>query len=492
MVSQLEKTTKSYSQEDWKRGYDSQPNEYDYQIENIEGEIPLELMGTLFRNGPGLLDIFGVPLAHPFDGDGMINKISFDQGKAHFQSRYVHTKEYIEEQKAEKMLYRGVFGSQKPGGLFSNIFDLRLKNIANTNIIYWGKKLLALWEGAEPYRLDPNSLETIGIDYLDGLLEPGKAFAAHPHIDPNCIMDQGQPCLVNFSVQPGPTTTLNLFEFNPEGKLLRRQSCQIKGFAFIHDFIITPNYAIFFQNPVKYNPLPFLFGLKGAGECIDFSADQPTKIIIIPRDPEQAKTGTKILETSCGFIFHHANAFEIDEDNLVVDSICYGKLSQINQGASYKEIDFESLAPGQLWRFQLNLNSQTVERELIEPRCCEFPSLHPEKVGRNYRYLFIGAAHQDKVNAPLQAILKIDLETKERKLVSFAPKGFVSEPIFVPKAKGNSEDDGYVFTVVYDASCHQSKVVILDGKSLDKLATLHLKHHIPYGLHGSWCPEVFS
>ncbi len=62
----------------------------------------------------------------------------------------------------------------------ANAFDLRLKKIANTNILYWGGKLLALWEAAEPYRLDPITLETVGPEYLDGLLKPGSAFAAHP------------------------------------------------------------------------------------------------------------------------------------------------------------------------------------------------------------------------------------------------------------------------------------------------------------------------
>ena len=36
-------------------------------------------------------------------------------------------------------------------------------------------------------------------------------------------------------------------------------------------------------------------------------------------------------------------------------------------------------------------------------------------------------------NAPLQAIKKINLVTKEELFWSAAPKGFVSEPIMVPK-----------------------------------------------------------
>ncbi|HEY9891939.1 MAG TPA: carotenoid oxygenase family protein, partial [Candidatus Sericytochromatia bacterium] len=64
-----------YERNDWKKGYESQPNEYDYWIEDIEGEIPADLKGTLFRNGPGLLEVNGQRIHHPFDGDGMISAI---------------------------------------------------------------------------------------------------------------------------------------------------------------------------------------------------------------------------------------------------------------------------------------------------------------------------------------------------------------------------------------------------------------------------------
>ncbi|MEM7590506.1 MAG: carotenoid oxygenase family protein [Cyanobacteria bacterium P01_A01_bin.83] len=483
--------SQQYNREEWKRGYESQPNEYEYEITDIEGNIPDELSGTLFRNGPGLLDIGGTEIHHPFDGDGMISAFSFKEGKAFYRNRFVQTEAYQAEQEAGKILYRGVFGTQKPGGLFDNMFDLKLKNIANTAVVYWGGKLLALWEAAEPHRLDPQTLETVGIDYLDGVLEPGDAFAAHPWIDPHCVMDDGAPCLVNFRVDPGLSSKITLFEFAPDGKLLRRHAHSIPGFSFIHDFIITPNYAIFFQNPVNFNPLPFLFGLRGAGECVQFQPNKPTTVIVIPRDPNNKEV--KIFSVESGFVFHHANAFE-QGNTIYVDSITYQTLPQVQPNSYYKEVDFNLLDPGQLWRFSLNLADGTVDREMLESRCCEFPTHNPENVGREYRYLYIGAATNDTGNnAPLQAILKLDLETKERQLHSFAPSGYVGEPIFVPKPNANTEDQGWVLTLVYDGSKHSSTLAILDGENLegDAVALLHLKHHVPYGLHGSWCDEVF-
>ena len=449
------------------------------------------LFRSLFRNGPGLLDIGDSAVHHPFDGDGMISAFSFQDGKVHYRNRFVQTEPYLKEKEAGKILYRGVFGTQKPGGLFNNIFDLKLKNIANTGVIYWGGKLLALWEAAEPHRLDPVTLDTIGIDYLDGVLKPGDAFAAHPWIDPSCDLDDGAPCLVNFRVDPGLSSKITLFEFAADGKLLRRHSHSVPGFSFIHDFMITPKYAIFFQNPVNFNPLPFLFGMRGAGECVEFQPHKPTNVILIPRDPNNKEIKTFSVES--GFVFHHANAFERDNE-ICIDSITYQSLPQVQPNSNYKEVDFDRIDPGQLWRFTLNLADDSVQREMLESRCCEFPTHNPNNVGRDYRYLYIGAIPEDTgSNAPLQAILKLDLETGEREVHSFAPTGYISEPIFVPKPNGKTEDAGWVLTLVYDGAKHRSTLAILDGENLsgDAAALLHLKHHVPYGLHGSWCDRVF-
>ena len=49
-----------------KRGWDSARKEYDYWVPpaDIEGQLPRELRGTLFRNGPGLFEIYGKRLIH--------------------------------------------------------------------------------------------------------------------------------------------------------------------------------------------------------------------------------------------------------------------------------------------------------------------------------------------------------------------------------------------------------------------------------------------
>ena len=57
------------------------------------------LNGTLLRNGPGILERGGQWVHHPFDGDGMITSIKFENGQPFLTNRFVKTKGYLEEEK---------------------------------------------------------------------------------------------------------------------------------------------------------------------------------------------------------------------------------------------------------------------------------------------------------------------------------------------------------------------------------------------------------
>jgi all-trans-8'-apo-beta-carotenal 15,15'-oxygenase len=471
---------------DWQGGHRSLPQEYSYWIDEIEGNLPHALQGTLFRNGPGLLEVNGASLHHPFDGDGMICAITFSEGKVHFRNRYVRTEGYLAEQQAGKILYRGVFGTQKPGGWLANCFDLRLKNIANTNVIYWAGKLLALWEAGLPHRLNPHTLETLGPDSLDGVLGTKTPFSAHPRFDPG--NKNHPPRLVSFSVEAGLSTALTLYEFDLDGQLCHRQVHHMPGLGFFHDFALTPNYAIFFQNPVVLDPIPYVFGLKSAGQALRFRQDQPTRIWIIPRRGEGP---VQTLETQPCFIFHHANAWE-EGQTLQVESICYPHLPSLGPEDDFRTIDFNQFPAGQLWRYGLDLEQKTVTETCLLSRSSEFPTLHPQWVGQRHRYLYLNVTDQPTGNAPLQAIQKLDLAGDGASFWSAAPQGFVGEPVFVPYPDGTQEDAGWVLMMVYDAAHGRSNVVILEAQNIaaGPVCRLHLKHHVPYGLHGCFSPEV--
>lgn len=476
------------------RGYQSQRQELAYWIDEVEGTIPPDLHGTFFRNGPGLLDVNGQRLHHPIDGDGMVFSMAFANGRAFVRNRFVRTKGFLEEQEAGKILYRSPFGTQKPGGMLANIFDLRLKNLANTSVTYWGGTLWALWEGGEPHRLDPYTLETLGLDDLGGILSPGKEFAAHYRIDPDVA---GEPHLVNFGSQmklgigfQEDATIITIYEFDQAGKVLKRHAYQIPGFSVLHDMAITPNHCIFFQTPLDYNAIPYVLGIQSIVQSFRLNPSRPTRIVVLPRDPEGP---VNIYDTKSGFIFHLANAFE-DGNTLCVDAVSYADFPQIEPGENFLDLDYRRFPAGELWRYTIDTNTGTVERRFLYPGTCDFPTLHPQNQGRPYRYVYLVAAPPDKTRWVVQTITKLDLATGTTDVWNAAPYGFPSEALFVPRPDGMAEDDGWLLSLVYDGEQHRSSVVILDARDLAQgpIARLQMKHHLPHGFHGCFVPDYFG
>ena len=215
--SKIDRLDTDFNREDWASSYCNVEKELsNIELKVVKGEVPNEISGTFYRNGPGRLERNGQWVPHPFDGDGMIAAMKFNKGFVTLTNSFIRTKEWEEEEKAGKFLYRGVFGTQKQGGIFNNAFDVRLKNIANTNVVKLGDQLLALWEASSPHALDPESLKTIGISTLNNVLKKGESFSAHPRFDPG--HNNNHPRMVTFGVKTGPKSTIRLMEFATQGK----------------------------------------------------------------------------------------------------------------------------------------------------------------------------------------------------------------------------------------------------------------------------------
>ena len=91
-----------------------------------------------------------------------------------------------------------------------------------------------------------------------------------------------------------------------------------------------------------------------------------------------------------------------------------------------------------------------------------------------------------------RSILKRDLHSGQEEIWSFGPRGFAGEPTFVPRPHGTAEDDGWILGLFYNAESRCSELAILDAQKITQgpVATLKLRHHVPYGLHGNFTQEL--
>jgi len=76
--------------------------------------------------------------------------------------------------------------------------------------------------------------------------------------------------------------------------------------------------------------------------------------------------------------------------------------------------------------------------------------------------------------------------------ITHGPTHIVGEPIFVPRSADAAEDDGWLLSLVYSASQHRSRLVVLDARDVESepVAVAHLRHHVPLGFHGTFTQRV--
>lgn len=71
----------------------------------VEGTLPEDLRGTLYRAGPAIYERFGKEVKHPFEANGAITAVRFEGGRVLGASRIVESAGYREEGAAGRFLY---------------------------------------------------------------------------------------------------------------------------------------------------------------------------------------------------------------------------------------------------------------------------------------------------------------------------------------------------------------------------------------------------
>ena len=501
-------TIDRFDQDDWGWVYTTVPPEavclpYS-QIQDTEGAIPPDLSGTFYRAGPGKFERNGRRYEHVLDGDGFLASFQIRNGEAFYQGRFIETEYYLAEEKADRSLFRNVFGN-KPGGAWKNAFDLTLKNVANTNVIEWGKRLFVLWEGGRPYELDPatfeplpmkqdgpfrdlggNGLRGVTVDNggsIDQLLNLGRFFTAHPHVD-------GDTLLAFKAAQNAQTNNIEMefVQYDREWKELRSRMYEIeKAAAPPHDFAFSPTYYGFFQNSLALNSLTFILGLKAPTQAMELQLNAPAKFHVVSRNGGKDFT----VELPKYFNVHMVPRIEEDGDMLTVyhngwdlnDREYFPNMETVPFLGSWSGDypDFETSVPRTLlFRTVIDTKQeQLVSHEEIVPGVVmEWPMQDGE-------HIYFGLASNRMENLPTTGVARLHPETRRLDYWYAESKIFVGEPMPVPKRDG---DGSWLLALFYDNAKKRTSLAILDSEKVEDgpVARIHLPHHVSYGLHNWW------
>lgn len=430
-------------------------SEDDFEL-TVTGEIPKALNGALYRTGPN--PQFDPPGPHHwFMGDGMVHGFYVENGKVRYRNRWVRTPTWLADHAAGRAL-PGMFTGPSDGGK------------ANTNILPFAGKLLALEEAHEPFELDPRTLDSKGYQSTGG------RFTAHPKIDP----ETGELIWFAYSAGPAPLNAeLDFGISDSAGKVLRRDRFTAPYCSMIHDFLVTRNHALFPVLPLTGN---LDRAVKG-GFPFAWEPDKGAYLGVLRRDA--GVDTVRWFEAPVAYVFHPMNAWE--DGSLIhceVFEYPYAPLFPNADGTMSPE------APAVLVRWTVDTagDSNVVKRTQLDDLPGEFPRLDERLAGLPYRHGYFAAYRkQDKVGG-FDSLAHIDLTTGARKVFGFADGDVPSEPVFVPRSAEAPEGDGWLLATVYRGASDTSDLVILDAADIEAgpVATAHLPRRVPFGFHGNW------
>jgi len=430
-----------------------------YDLE-IEGEIPQELNGALYRIGPNPHFRPRGPY-HWFDGDGMAHALLLRDGRAAYRNRYVKTAGLRAEMKAGRSLYGGLLGGAGE--------DLPpeappMKNAANTNIIGYANRVLALWEAGLPHELQPETLETVGFFDFGGKMNG--PVTAHPKLDAR----NGDLLFFGYQVMP---PYLTWHRADRDGRLLESRVIDTGLPAMLHDFAVTDDFAVFFVCPSVFRLENMMKGLP----ALSWEPEHGTKIGVMNR-----QTGEVMwFKTDAFYVFHFLNAYQEDA-KLIVDGCRMPRLDM--SGNSFGSAPMP-------WRWTLDLKRGAMSDRQIDDVSSEFPRFDERLAGRKHRYGYFdasrGAADRE---FRFNSVAKRDYEAGRSEDQDLGGSKVPGEPVFVPRDLASAEDDGWVLSLWYDAAIDRSELIIQDARDFaaKPVARVKLNHRVPFGFHGNWVP----
>ncbi|XP_020580149.1 carotenoid 9,10(9',10')-cleavage dioxygenase 1-like [Phalaenopsis equestris] len=466
---------------------------------SVHGSLPVCLNGEFVRVGPNpkLPPVAGY---HWFDGDGMLHGLRIKDGKAAYVSRYVKTSRLKQEEYFGRAKFMKIGDLKGLFGLFMVHMQLlreKLKvldvsygtSTANTALIYHHGKLLALSEADKPYVikvLEDGDLQTLGmLDYDKRLAH---SFTAHPKVDP--FTDE--MFTFGYSHKP-PYITYRVI--TKDGVMHNPVPITIPEPIMMHDFAITENFAVFMDLPLCFRPKEIVKGKF----IFTFDPTKKARFGVLPRYAKDEQLIRWFDLPNC-FIFHNANAWEEgDEVVLITCRLENPDLDMVNGAAEDRPDNFTN----QLYEMRFNLKTGAATQKELSAPAVDFPRINENYTGRKQRYVYglilgniakgKGVVKFDLLAEPKAGKRELEVGGNVLGIFDLGPGKFGSEAVFVPREAGTTieEDDGYLMFFVHDENTGESKVNVIDAKTMSPkpVAVVDLPSRVPYGFHAFFVNE---
>ncbi|GGD26856.1 carotenoid oxygenase [Microbacterium faecale] len=437
----------------------------------IEGIVPAELNGTLYRlGGDTLYPVLGDD-DNIINGDGLMLKFRIEDGHVDFRSRYVKTERYLTQRAARRRLYNEYRNPYTDEPDAPQIADR--DNTGNTFAQWFNGRLFALREDSHPYEIDPDTLETLEKFDFDGKLK-SKALSAHTKIDPVT----GEWWAFGLFADRRFDGEVALIVADADGNLIREEQFQAPYPGLMHDFAVTREHVIFDIQPLTVD----IERAKAGGDFYAYDPELPSMWGIMPRSGTVADI--RWFRAPDVVVGHIMNAYT-EGSTVIVDA----PVSPGNPFPFFTGVDGnptpvdESFGLITRLTFDLGADGDEPTVEPIEGAVGEMPRIDDRFAMEKYRYGFFKSA---------EGISRIDWATREIATFPMAPPSLAHEPIFVPRSADAAEGDGFIVTVVNHYHTNRGELLILDATDLaaGPIARAKIPFAPHFTFHGSFAHNV--
>jgi len=456
----------------------SNAREYTADTDSLKviGEIPRDLHGMFVRNHHNQVH---EPLGtyHPFDGDGMLHAMRFENGRAEYRNRFVRTTGFYAEQAAGRSLWPGLLapdlGAHRGWGAMG-----AMKDNAGTDVkCHAGRLLASMSQGSEPWRLDPYTLQTLGPDANWARKVPD-GVASHYKVD----NFTGEMMFFNYPEHP---PYMNYGVVDRDNQLVHYEAIELPGARWPHDLGITEHYTVLHDLPLYFDAE----GLKKGQHKLVFNRDQPARFGILPRRGKNASV--RWFEAKPCYILHTTNCFEAG-DEVIMDgcimpdykTVPVGQITNVYERIR-ANLDKHN-NPTRMYRWRFNLASGRTSELQIDEEITEFPVCSNDYLGRPYRYSY--NVLYKKGDWLFSGLKRFDMRSGATARFEYGEGRYGSEPQVARALNARAEDDGYVISMIADIETDTSEIMILraDDIAAGPVARIILPERMGIGTHACW------
>jgi carotenoid cleavage dioxygenase len=439
---------------------------------SVQGRIPRDLRGTLYRNGPARHEIGPFRYHHWFDGDGMMQAYRIDDRGITHRARMVETHKYLAEADAGRALYPG-FATVPPDP--RPVTSADSINVANISVLPHHGELYALWEAGSPWKIDPQTLDTEGIHKFSDETE-GLPFSAHPRVEPDGT-------LWNFGYVSA-AKKLVFWHIKPSGKLEKVGIIDCDPISAPHDFVVTRNHLVMLIPPFHFEP-------EGATTFLDahrWHPERPTRVLIVDKNDFQKH---RYLELPAQWVFHYGNAWEDEAGVIRFDAArAPDPLAMMENFKSVMrgEMTDASDSTHHAYRIDLKAGSITETPMLDQGIASEFPVIDPRVSGQRYSRIVMLTSSRKAPHRMLNEVSSMNLDSGRLDSFRYADGIIPEEHLYVPKPDSRPEESGWVIgsALNYDRGHMELRIFEADHLGDGPIVTAALPYALPMGLHGKF------